>query len=463
MTQFVDNNAELPDGWAMARISQLMGIAYGKAMKAENRVGGAVPVYGSNGIVGWHDEAISQPTVIIGRKGSVGAINRSKVPCWPIDTTFYVREFQGIDATFALFALEFLDLGQHDASTAIPGISREDIYARTLRLPPLAEQKRIVAKVEELLGRVNAARARLAKVPTLLKRFRQSVLAAACSGRLTEDWRTPNPPDCEPEGLGTRELFEIPTTWQWIHFGEIVSSIRSGSTVVPKLQPTAFAILRSSSVRPGEVDLADVRYVDAEESNNDQNFLTDGDLLFTRLSGSVEYVANCAVVRSLGSRRIQYPDRLFRVRLAERQNARYVEYAFAAPFVRKAITELAKSSAGHQRVSQGAITDQAIPMPPLAEQREIVRRVDALFALADKIEARVKAATARVEKTTQAILAKAFRGELIPTEAELARQEGRHYEPASALLERIRKQREAEPDTKACRKQKVRRSSQRKG
>ena len=86
-----------------------------------------------------------------------------------------------------------------------------------------------------------------------------------------------------------------------------------------------------------------------------------------------------------------------------------------------------------------------VPFPPLAEQHEIVRRVDALFALADKIEARVTAATQRVEKITQAILAKAFRGELVPTEAELARQEGRDYEPASVLLERIRAERDAAP------------------
>ena len=82
-------------------------------------------------------------------------------------------------------------------------------------------------------------------------------------------------------------------------------------------------------------------------------------------------------------------------------------------------------------------------LPPLAEQEEIVRRVEALFALADKIEARVQSATLRVEKITQAILAKAFRGELVRSEAELAREEGRDYEPAAALLERIRAQREA--------------------
>ena len=83
-----------------------------------------------------------------------------------------------------------------------------------------------------------------------------------------------------------------------------------------------------------------------------------------------------------------------------------------------------------------------VPLPPITEQHEIVRRVEALFALADKIEARVQSATARVERITQAILSKAFRGELVPTEAELARQESRAYEPASVLLARLRSARD---------------------
>ncbi len=89
-------------------------------------------------------------------------------------------------------------------------------------------------------------------------------------------------------------------------------------------------------------------------------------------------------------------------------------------------------------------------LPPLLEQHEIVRRIQSLFALTDTIEKRVAQATVRVEKTTQAILAKAFRGELVPTEAELARQEGRDYEPASVLLERIRAERADSGSARPC-------------
>jgi type I restriction enzyme S subunit len=104
----------------------------------------------------------------------------------------------------------------------------------------------------------------------------------------------------------------------------------------------------------------------------------------------------------------------------------------------------AKHAVNQSSINQQDVAAVNVPFPSVVEQQEIVRRVDALFALADKIEARVQAATARVEKITQAILAKAFRGELVPTEAELARQEGREYEPASVLLERIRAARAAE-------------------
>jgi type I restriction enzyme S subunit len=84
-----------------------------------------------------------------------------------------------------------------------------------------------------------------------------------------------------------------------------------------------------------------------------------------------------------------------------------------------------------------------VPIAPPLEQDETVRRVSALFTLADAVEAKVNAGTERAEQMTQAVLAKAFRGELVPTEADLARRDGRDYEPASALLDRIRAERAA--------------------
>ena len=105
--------------------------------------------------------------------------------------------------------------------------------------------------------------------------------------------------------------------------------------------------------------------------------------------------------------------------------------------VKDQLAELCKGST-REFINQRILHSIEIPLPPLAEQRENVRRVNALFALADRLEARLAQARRHVDSLTQSILAKAFRGELVPTEAELARTEGRTYESATELLERIR-------------------------
>jgi len=130
--------------------------------------------------------------------------------------------------------------------------------------------------------------------------------------------------------------------------------------------------------------------------------------------------------------------------------AEYLEF-----FIRTARADLDQfaPATAQKNINIGILSDVAVPLPHLTEQHEIVRRVEALFKLADTIEKRVAAATARAERLTQAILAKAFRGELVPTEAELARRERRDYEPAAVLLARIRAERitrEGEETARRC-------------
>jgi type I restriction enzyme S subunit len=103
-------------------------------------------------------------------------------------------------------------------------------------------------------------------------------------------------------------------------------------------------------------------------------------------------------------------------------------------------------------INTTAVAELPIPVPPVAEQEEILRRVAGVLGVAEAIEKHVSAATLRADSLTQSILAKAFRGELVPTEAELARREGREYEPASVLLERIKGEREAQTSSKPERK-----------
>jgi type I restriction enzyme S subunit len=120
----------------------------------------------------------------------------------------------------------------------------------------------------------------------------------------------------------------------------------------------------------------------------------------------------------------------------------FLMHVLNSPSILETVKSLTGGTAS-PHLNVGDVKAFTVPLPPLPEQHEIVRRVEALFKLADAIEKRVAAATQRADKLTQAILAKAFRGALVPTEAELARVEGRDYEHASALLERIRKEKQS--------------------
>jgi len=129
---------ELPKGWVSTTLGELFDFKYGKGLPQEKRNGkGSVRVYGSNGVVGIHDKAVTKgPTIIIGRKGSVGEVHISSDPCWPIDTTYFIDQFpSGVPPEYWALYLKSLRLGQQEKSSAIPGISRSDVYETEVPIP----------------------------------------------------------------------------------------------------------------------------------------------------------------------------------------------------------------------------------------------------------------------------------------------------------------------------------------
>ena len=321
---------------------------------------------------------------------------------------------------------DLIALGQGGAQ---PNISQDIVKSYEVRLAPPAEQRRIVAKLDALLARVDVCRQRLDKVPKLLARFRQSVLAAACSGRLTEDWH--------------KEADPSDSAWQELRVRELLASPLANGRSVP--DGDGFPVLRLTCLKNGRIDLSE-RKTGAWSAEEAKRFAVErGDFLVSRGNGSLAFVGRGGLVIQEPDP-VAYPDTLIRLRPSrEIVDSAFLALVWNTPIVRSQIESAAHTTAGIWKISQGDIEGFALPIPTPAEQHEIVRRVDQLFAFADRLEARVQNARKRVDALTQSILAKAFRGELVPTEAELAEAEGPPFESAEQLLSRIRSEREPTP------------------
>ena len=133
------------------QLGEVCDFVYGEALKEENRRSGTVPVYGSNGVVGLHDRAVTRgATIVIGRKGSIGEVNWSNGPCFPIDTTYYVDETKKpCDLRWLYYTLLKLDLTRLNKSAAVPGLNREDAYEQRIPFPDVPEQERIAARLDQ--------------------------------------------------------------------------------------------------------------------------------------------------------------------------------------------------------------------------------------------------------------------------------------------------------------------------
>ena len=138
-------------------LGEVCSLEYGKPLKETERNGGEFPVLGSNGIVGYHDDyLIKSPCIIVGRKGSAGAVNWIDKDCYPIDTTFYIQlKYNEISLRFLFYLLTDISLTPEIKGGGVPGLNRNDAYLKKIPIPPLSEQERIVGILDKFDALVN--------------------------------------------------------------------------------------------------------------------------------------------------------------------------------------------------------------------------------------------------------------------------------------------------------------------
>ena len=353
--------------------------------------------------------------------------------------------------------------------TVLPKTNQEQLSGVLIPIPPLPEQRRIVSKIEELFTHLDAGVAGLKRAKALLKRYRASVLKAACEGRLVpteaelarKEGRSYEPAavllqrilterrkkweqngkkgkytePVEPDATG---LPELPEGWAWTTLDQLLGSLRNGYAKPPTAD-SGIPMLRISSVRPMTVDLADVRFLPGSLDDYREFVVESGDLLFIRYNGNPELVGVCGMVRTL-PHSIVHPDKLVRgVPVLAGSLSRFIEVAANSGHSRLCISRRVKTTAGQAGVAGADLKPTPIPLPPLAEQHRIVAEVERLLSLADNLDATLTKHLTQSDRLRQSILKRAFEGKLVPQDPT--------DEPAFVLLERIRKEREAQMTT----------------
>jgi type I restriction enzyme S subunit len=442
----------LPPGWFSARISELCHVVKEKGRE------GVVP-YLEIGNVDVSSKTYSltrKPSVKgcrLARKSDVliskvrptrGAITRIQESELQVSSAFTVLRSKGALAEQCLWLFlawnrEYLNhLGDNCSGTMYPTTSDEAVVDFKMPIPPLAEQERFVAKLAMLLSKVDTCRQRLAKIPTILRRFRQSVLVAACSGRLTADWRSTNSSDggdtAASSNLAEFTASNVPERWSVETLHDCCLRIIDGNyggdyPTQEEFITCGVPFLTSAAIGDdGKIIDKEVRYISPKKHSILRKAQTTiGDVLFTNRGARVGATAMLIHPRYLVSNIGPQVTRL--AANPEKCSGQYLLLWMRTPSFLAAMKERNGGSAMNflnLTVTKGL----PINVPPIAEQHEIVRRVEALFAFADRLTARFEKARAHVDKLTPALIAKAFRGELVPQDP--------NEEPASALLERTR-------------------------
>ena len=379
-----------------------------------------------------------------------------------------------IDKKFHFYAVRAFanDLRRRTHGGGIVHVTRDRFDGTPLLLPPLDEQRRIVAKVEEVLSDLDAGVTALERARANLKRYRAAVLKAAVEGRLTEKWRAAHP-DVEPASMllertlaerrkrweeaqlkkytdkgqspprgwketypepirpGVKGLPELPAGWCWTSIEQLVERSEYGTSVKCAYEAKHEPVLRIPNIADGRIDLADMKRATVPLNLNSQDALRVGDLLVCRTNGSVKLVGKAALVESDLGAMHAFASYLLRLRFVLGiEIARWVWTYLSSQPGRSFLEGHATSSAGQHNVSLSLLHGMAIPLAPPDELTVVNTKIDDLLSSREMTDHDVEGRLRHAAVLRQAILKRAFEGKLIPQDP--------NDEPASELLAKIR-------------------------
>lgn len=380
----------LPNGWKWARLGEVCEFSYGSGLPSKVRQEGNVPVYGSNGIVGYHNQALTQgPTIIIGRKGSIGQVHLSHEPCWPIDTTYFIEHPKlDVDLKWLSYWLRALHLDELNKAAAIPGLNRNDAYALKIPLPPLAEQQRIVAILNEQMAAVQQAKDATKAQLEATKSLPSSYL---------------------------RTIFDSSEAHKWPKkpLGEV--SVQGPDNGIFKRRPEfgrGVPIVNVSDLyRSLVVDLNTVERVEVSDAELRRFAISEGDMFFCRSSLKRDGIGWCCYVQQVPDPAV-FECHVMRIHLNEEWAIpEYVAHYWNHPDVRKKVIDGSRT-ATMTTMNQEDLAKVLIPLPPVDIQKHIAARLSAQISSVETVRKALEEQLSAIDDLPSVLLRQALLGEL---------------------------------------------------
>lgn len=356
------------------------------------------------------------------------------------------------DRFFVLFASQpaFVEFAHHASNgVSLPRVGWRALAKFPTALPPLAEQRRIAERLDEIGGRSSSIDGHFQAARSGLDRLRGALLSAACMGRLTEDWREQHPGAAGQSSVGPSDANQT-------------SRLGLTSEAQLELLPSSWGLVRLGDMLDVTTGATPLRTNSAYYDDGTIPWVTSGAVN----AGTVTSPTELITPRALEETNVKlfppgtlliamYGEGQTRGRVAELAIEAGTNQALAAvlftketapirPYIRlffeDSYQRLRSLSVGgvQPNLNLGMIRDTLLPLPPREEQAEIVLRASAALDAADRIATYLKQAAHTLDRVSASALTRAFRGELVPTEAELAAEEGRDYETAEELLARVK-------------------------
>ena len=401
---------EIPESWEWVRLGELISIESGKGLTSKDMKEGEIPVFGGNGITGYHNEAlVNKETVVIGRVGFYcGSVHLTPKEAWVTDNAF-ITTFpdKSIDTKYLIYILRHMNLGKSHNATAQPVVSGKKIYPLLFPLPPLEEQHRIVAKIEEILPYIDQYDKAYTKLETFNKKFpedmKKSILQMAMQGKLVEQRSEEGTADelyeqivaekaqlikdgkikkekLLPEITEDEIPFEIPSSWRWVRWGELSFSIQYGYNA-PALSEGHYRMVRISDIQDNKVLWETVPYCKIEDKEVATYLLEKNDILFARTGGTV---GKSFLVKDVPYEAV-YAGYLIRTRYnSERLAPEYLKFFMESQLywqqLRNGTIATAQPNCNGQTLAK-----MMIPIPPFEEQKRIVAKIEELLPYCDQL------------------------------------------------------------------------------